>query len=142
MNNFSYAYCCFVKDNLQLNVRLPCSGEYVMQLYSGKANSREKLNNFCNYVLQCDNKFVSGLPFPSLFDIALGVRNRSCIYGIKPSESRGVLKSEENFFSFKFKHNPDIAISMEITSNSSNNSQLKYMTNRSTQIRIEGYSFS
>lgn len=138
MNNFRYVYCCFVKDNLQLNVRLPCSGEYVMQLYTGKANSKETLFNCCNYVLQCDNKLISCLPFPSLYDSALGARNRSCIFGIIPSETRGVLKSEENFFSFKFKHDADIAIAIEITSNSHNDSQLKMITNRSTQIRLEG----
>ncbi|CAD5110800.1 DgyrCDS165 [Dimorphilus gyrociliatus] len=133
----NYTYCCFVKENLQLNVRLPCAGEYIMELYTGKANCQETLLNCCNYVLQCDNISVSGLPFPSLYESVLGARHRNCTFGIKPSEIRGILRSEENFFSLKFKHTPDVIISLELTSNEASNLPLKMITDQLTQVRLE-----
>ncbi|XP_069831767.1 uncharacterized protein [Dendropsophus ebraccatus] len=104
-HNAMHVIQCVQKHKLQLNVHLPGSGSYVLQIFDGT------MGCICNYLITCSNPTVKWPPFPSSLHNPVGPNLDTEKAGlIQPSHPEPIIYSEDGCFTISFALFQDLVI--------------------------------
>ncbi|XP_075719722.1 uncharacterized protein LOC142760420 [Rhinoderma darwinii] len=105
MPNATHVIQSIQKQKLELNVRLPGFGSYVLQIFDGS------VGYICNYLVTCSNPKVKWPPFPSSLHNPVGPNPDTQKAGlIQPSHPDPIINSEDGCFTVNFALMWDLSI--------------------------------
>ncbi|XP_063775316.1 kyphoscoliosis peptidase-like [Pseudophryne corroboree] len=105
MPNVMHVLQSMQKHKLELSVRLPRAGSYVLQIFDGSAG------HICNYLVTCSNPKVRWPPFPSSLHNPVGPNPETEKAGlVQPSHPDPVIHTEDGCFTVSFALMRDLSI--------------------------------
>ncbi|XP_075056620.1 uncharacterized protein LOC142142658 [Mixophyes fleayi] len=105
MPNVTHVLQSMQKRKLELNVRLPKAGSYVLQIFDGPSG------HICNYLVTCSNHMVKWPPFPSSLHNPVGPNPETEKAGlIQPSHPEPMIHTEDGCCTVSFALMRDLSI--------------------------------
>ncbi len=98
-----------------IDMRLPQSGEYALNLFADETDKEGDMPNVCNYLIHCQNEGVNTAPFPRLHDGILGKSHLSDKLNVVPlSHPGGLIQTEVAKVDISFSVPEDVELFCEL----------------------------